>query len=221
MSILQGTVVGTSGPATQNVGGNANVPSGGHGDLMVSELHGKWYQWAKAGKLFHGSCVAAGLAIPIYTSTTLAACLWNTSSSVNLELVKFSLGYVSGTEAAGPFGYGILNAGFAPATAAPIATFTNAPTYIRPAMAGNGVAQAQWANVTCTTTAAIPVANIINSSISGTALAAATSTANPMVIEEVFDGTLIIPPGYAIMPVGLLASVTLFWQRFVWAETPV
>jgi hypothetical protein len=217
MALLQGSV---QVPGSNAIGSTPFVPSGKQGDLMVSELHGKWYQAAYAGKVFHGSSAITGIAVPLYTATTQALCLWNQSNTVNLELIKFSLGYVSGTEVAGPIAYGMLFAGTAPATAAPIATFTPAPTYVRPAMAGNGVSQAALANVTVTTTAAIPVGNIIASSISGTAYAAATSTAAPSVLEEQFDGSIIIPPGWAIFPLALLATVTLWTQRFVWAEWP-
>ncbi len=209
--------VGNSAP-----GPNVNQQGGPGGDAYVSELHGKWATAARQGRLFHGSTPAAGIAIPLYTATTQAICLWNTSTSVELELVKFSLGYVSGTTVAGPIMYALLQAGFNKGTAAPIATFTNASTYINPGRAGTGVSQAQFANATVTTSAALPVAQMIGSSISTPdALTAASTTIATMVIEENFDGSIIIPPGWAFFPVALLASVTLYQQRLVWAENPV
>jgi hypothetical protein len=118
--------------------------------------------------------------------------------------------------------YGRLNAGYAYGTGSPIATFTNAPTYIQPGRAGSGSSQAQLANVTVTTTAAIPVANFIGSSI-GTpdAFVAATTSVPLVVCEENFDGNIIIPPGWAFFPMALLASVSLYQQRIVWIENPV
>ena len=219
MSILQGTY--SPAPTSQASGSNPNILCGKEGELLASEYHGKWYNAAQQGRVFHGSSAITGLAIPLYSATTQALCLWNTSASVNLEIIKFSMGYVSGTEVAGPIMYGLLNAGTTVATGAPIATFTNAPTYIRPAMPGVGTTQAQLANVTVTTTAAIPIAQITASSISGTAFAAATATAPPFVCEENFDGTIIVPPGWAFFPLALLATVTLWTQRLVWAEHPI
>ena len=211
------------------VGGVANYPtgfqnsSGGpQGDSYVSEIHGKWATASRQGRLFHGSSAAAGIAIPLYTATTQALCLWNTSTNVDLELVKYSLGYVSGTTVAGPVMYALLNAGYAYGTGSPIATFTNAPTYMRPGRAGSGASQAQFANVTVTTTAALPVAQMIGSSISQPdAFAAASTTAPVIVVEENFDGSIIVPPGWALFPVALLASVTLYQQRLVWIENPI
>lgn len=203
-------------------GANANQQGGPHGDAYVSELHGKWATAARQGRLFHGSSAAGGIAIPLYTATTQALCLWNTSTNVELELVKYSLGYVSGTTVAGPIMYAMLQAGFSYGTAAPIATFTNAPTYIRPGRPGTGTTQAQLANVTVTTTAALPVAQMIGSSISQPdAFAAASTTAPVIVVEENFDGSIIIPPGWAFFPVALLASVSLYQQRLVWVENPL
>jgi hypothetical protein len=118
--------------------------------------------------------------------------------------------------------YGRLYAGFSAGTASPIATFTNAPTYIQPGRCGTGVSQAQLANATVTTTAAIPVANIINSSIcTPDAFAAASTTVPLVVVEENFDGNMIIPPGWAFFPLALLASVSLYQQRLVWVENPI
>ena len=203
-------------------GANVSQQGGPNGDAYVSEIHGKWATAARQGRLFHGSTPAAGLAVPLYTATTQALCLWNTSTTVELEIVKFSMTYVSGSTVAGPVMYGRLNAGYAAATAAPIATFTNAPTYIQPGRCGTGVSQAQLANATVTTTAAIPVANIINSSIcTPDAFAAASTTVPLVVVEENFDGNMIIPPGWAFFPLALLASVSLYQQRIVWIENPI
>ena len=203
-------------------GGFQNSSGGPQGDSYVSEIHGKWATAARQGRLFHGSSAAAGIAIPLYTATTQALCLWNTSTTVDLEIVKYSLAYISGTTVAGPVMYGRLNAGYTYGTGAPIATFTNAPTYIQPGRAGSGASQAQLANATVTTTAAIPVANFIGSSISTPDAFAAASTTVPLIVtEENFDGSIIIPPGWAFFPMALLASVSLYQQRLVWIENPI
>src|SRR5208337_4439680 len=124
--------------ATNYQSGQQLQGGGPQGDGYVSEIHGKWATAARQGRLFHGSSAAAGIALPLYTATTQALCLWNTSPNVDLEIVKFSLSYVSGITVAGPLMYGLLNAGFVYGTGSPIATFTTAPTYIRPGRAGTG-----------------------------------------------------------------------------------
>ncbi len=187
---------------------------------MLSELHGKWYQAAYAGKVFTASSTITGTSIPIYTSTTGSFCLWNVSSTVNLELISFRLGYVSGTFAAGPMGYALIP-GAGSTIGGAISTFTNAPTYIRSGLVGTGGSgNAALANGTVTYVAPT-IASMIPSNLSGTALASATSVAGFMTMQEDFDGQLIIPPGCAIQPVGLLASVSLFWAKFVFAEWPI
>ena len=202
--------------------GFQNSAGGPQGDSYVSEIHGKWATAARQGRLFHGSSAAAGIAIPIYTATTQALCLWNTSTNVDLEIVKYSLAYISGSTVAAPVMYGRLYAGYAYGTGSPIATFTNAPTYIQPGRAGTGSSGAQLANATVTTTAAIPVANFIGASIGTPDAFAAGSTTVPLVVcEENFDGNMILPPGWALFPMALLASVSLYQQRLVWIENPV
>jgi len=63
---------------------------------------------------------------------------------------------------------------------------------------------------------------MIGSSISQPdAFVAASTTASVIVVEENFDGSIIIPPGWAFFPVALLASVSLYQQRLVWVENPV
>jgi len=42
-----------------------------------------------------------------------------------------------------------------------------------------------------------------------------------VVVEENFDGNMIIPPGWAFFPLALLASVSLYQQRLVWVENPI
>jgi hypothetical protein len=207
-------------PGSNPVGSSPQVPAGKQGDPMFSELHGKWYQAAYAGKVFTGTSTITGTSFPIYTSTTGSFCLWNTSSTVNLELISFRLGWVSGTYTTGPLGYALIT-GAGSTIGGAISTFTNAPTYIRSGLAGTaGSGNASLANVTVTYVAPT-ISNMIPSNISGATNTLTNTGLAFMTMQEDFDGQLILPPGAAIQPVGLLASVSIFWAKFVWAEWPV
>ena len=43
--------------------------AGKSGELVVTDLHGKWYEHAVRGNVYYVSTVVAGLAIPISTTT--------------------------------------------------------------------------------------------------------------------------------------------------------
>ncbi len=216
--IIQGSVVV---PGSNAVGTTPQIPAGKQGDPMVSELHGKWYQAAYAGKVFTGTSTITGTSFPIYTSTTGSFCLWNTSSNVNLELISFRFGWVSGTYTTGPIGYALIT-GAGSTIGGAISTFTNAPLYIRSALASGaqGSGNASLANATVTYVAPT-VSQLIPSNISGATNTLTNTGMAFMTMQEDFDGQLILPPGAAIQPVGLLASVSIFWAKFVWAEWPV
>ena len=216
--ILQGSV---TPPGNNATGTTPQVPASHQGELLVSELHGKWYNACYNGKVFTGASAVTGTSFPIYTSTTGSFMLWNTSNTVNLELISFRLGWVSGTFTTGTIGYAMFSGAGSATNAAVISTFTNAPTYIRSGMIGQpGSGNASLANATVTYVAPT-VSNLIPANMSATTLTGANTGSAFMTMQEDFDGHIILPPGTAIQPVGLLASVSIFWAKFIWAEWPV
>ena len=210
-------------------GPGAQPQTGGpQGDAYVSEWHGNRAAATRAGKLFHGCGVVAGNAFPIYTTTAPLFCLWNTGPN-NVELVRFTAGYVSGTTVAGPYGYQFIPncaaAGNGATGGQYLTAFNSVPKAVIPGLIGSGAASTCLFSNAATNTItsageAIAIVNYIPGNMS-TQIIESSATAGTTVIEEVFNGDIIIPPNTFFYPVGLVASVGLFNMRLTWIETPV
>jgi len=91
-----------SGPQVYADGAVAKPTMDRTGAVRVMQAGGRWSDYARRGKLFTYSTPAAGVAVPIYSSTTQQCVLWLPSgSAVALVLKKVTFGYVSGTMVAG------------------------------------------------------------------------------------------------------------------------
>jgi len=218
MAILQGTV-GT--PGNNAAGTQPNVPATPQGDIMVSELHGRFYGAARAGKLFHGCSVVGGNAIPISSATAITFMLWNTSTTVNLELLTYRLGYVSTTDVPGGviYNYGYQGNAIGPAGAA-ITAFNNVPASIVPGMLSSSPAASQASFSNAATNTVKAVTTFIPGNMSQLTATAAT-TGNPFILQEDFEGSIIIPPGWFFFPAATAASGAVYTQRLTWAEWPI
>lgn len=143
------------GPQYTNDG---NTPASGRqakaGEAVVSQAGGKYYEDASRGIVFGASDNATGVATPTTLSTTAVASLYNPASSkVRLALQKLTLGYFSGTLAAGsyyhctmPLGTAAPSSGTAPTPfttdagnisgAAAVGVFRYGPTVAAPTSTG-------------------------------------------------------------------------------------
>lgn len=189
---------------------------------IVSELHGKYFTQAYNGNLFYVTTIAAGLAVPISSTTAPTVMLWNpTGSGKNASLVKFTAAYVSGTSVATPIGLvGTNNAGGNIATGAAITAFNQSVVgtnlFNGVYGGGNTSVMKSSANGTNTVTAGTWILTMLGES----ALVAATAM-NPYLASYDFDGTFILPPGSAIWIAGTAASGALLSQTLLWEEVPV
>ena len=191
------------------------------GSMVVSS---RYQELAQRGQVFHGLSVVGGNSFVIYSATALTFALWNKSTTHNLELIRFTAGYVSGTGVAGPFGYSFkTDAGFQAATGSPVAAFADASsTGIKNAILGLGNAtKATLSNAATTTIVAAPTTNFIPGNMSHLVTTAADATNVPFIMEDNINGSIIVPPGCLIFPSALLASVSLFTMKFTWAEVPI
>lgn len=221
MPLNQGQVIDISQTSATD-GNQYTAPLDRQSAQVVTELHGKYYQWAFRGRLFIGSTPIAGVAIPISSSTAPTPCLWNPiGSGVNAVLVRYTAAYTGGTGVVTGFGYyaltgagSVIGAANAPVSAFAATTPTNA-------MVGFGAAsKVKWSSTgTVTLTAAGTLVKAMNM---GQAVTAATNTNLPQggIVED-FDGTLIIPPGVLFYPAGTAASGDTFAQSLVWYEAPI
>lgn len=220
--------VGAPSNASATDGNIYNQLGGKAAEGIVAELHGKYYTQAYRGNLFVVSTVAAGLAVPIVSTTAPTVALWNPiGSGKNAVLIRASL---SNTLNATTVQGSVLlmaqfNAGSTVATGAVYTAFNRSAlgTNLFNCNLGGGNVSVMnaSANGTNTLTAAsvLVIANMGQMNPTTAAGAVATG-AQPALIYD-FDGTVIVPPGVTVYFAGSSASVALFTQSLLWEEVPI
>ena len=101
--ILQGTTGGLSTTPLAS-GANPNIPAGTRGELLVSEVRGKYAAATLAGMVFTAS--VSGVTVPANANNLVSVfSLYNAPSSQKLvELVSFDLAYVLATTVVDGYG---------------------------------------------------------------------------------------------------------------------
>lgn len=209
---IQGQV---SDPTVSNSDSSiGNIVTGKSLEVLIAQLHGKWYTHTYRGNIFHGKTAAAGVNIPATAGTAQVFGIWNPSGSgVNVELIAAYYGWVSTTGTPANLGYDI-NSPANPLTVTAITLGTPANALMSAGKASK---------VYFTPSAATTVASTLlgTNGMSQITTTGATTTVAPFTLSEVFEGTLIITPGTAIWCSGTVAPATKFDIRWVWAEIPV
>lgn len=229
--LIQGQV----GPQTANTslsaGTTPTVRLGQLGDVVVSELHGRFYEQAYRGNLFSGGIASlTSISNATFTTSTLSATgtpivgLWNPiTSSVNCVLLQATLAItITATTAtgAGPFTWAVSTQNSAISTG-------NLPLN-RKTLVQSGSQVRDMSGVALTGITNNPVARF-GSSLGGgqytNASFVATAVASPTILQgftENFDGSIIIPPGGFI---GLFATATPVahsaTSQLLWEEVPI
>ena len=185
-------------------------------DLIEATLRSEYEAAAKAGSIFIQSTVVAGVAIPISTTTAPIIALWNPSDSGKLAvLLRFIVGYVSGTSVAGALGLSYSTGiGSAVGTAAPFSAF-NKVTPIN-GLVGRGAASRMNSSSAATNT--MTTAGTWFYTMLGESALIATTAMNPYSAEHDFKGGLIVPPGVEVHVTGSAASGALLTQTLIWKE---
>jgi len=193
-------------------------------------LHGKYYHANEQGRVFSQSATPLGLAIPIYTATSLAGSmpLWNPiGSGVKAVLMSFATTRASGTADFGAIGLMARNGvGSVIATGSQITAFAetvpvngNLGLVNSVAGQGKGASSAVKSSNTGTVTVTAGVAAEWIRTIAGMNLEADTGTAHqtlPAVYD--FDGSIVVYPGTMVWVAATKASVALFASTLVWEE---
>ena len=219
---LQATV----GPQAQQSlapGTSGNMRLGQQNDLIVSELHGKWYETCYRGNLYSVGMTSTALSantITLTATTTPIIGIWNPlSSTVNIELIKAKcIITVAGNSAVAPGAFmwassinnGAISTGLTP---------LNRKTL---AQAGS---QAKGFNITTALTGLTNNLVIQHAAAFGTLIAAQGATATPIIsgdgLEE-FDGGVIIPPGGCFCLLNTVSTTTIsVSSMLMWNEVPV
>lgn len=183
--------------------------AGKQGDLIVSELHGRYYESTYRGNGFSISSQAVATTTVGLATTYTGLCLANPiTSTKNLVLNKCSImqSVIQSTQVeayAIAFGY----------NATTNVTLTSAVTP-QSNMIGSGAVSAARA----ATSATLPTAPLYGVFVTNTTTATADSTVGVIDLE----GSIILPPGaYAAWVTPAQASVAGLWFSFSWEEVNV
>ena len=204
-------------------GSTVNAIAGENGDMVVSQLHGKYYNANAAGKLYYASNAAAGAAFTIFSNTSFVGlALFNPAGSgKKLEIVRASMGMAANAAtAASAWGYcwqtgvGASLVG----TAAPISgstaiTATRGSGICGVAGQGDSVVTALSA---VTLSAALAWGRNANF---GTGTGAITTAWGVMLYEDL-EGTIIVPPGTLFALTSAILSGVTGVGSLIWAELP-
>ncbi|MEI6557969.1 MAG: hypothetical protein WCO00_06145 [Rhodospirillaceae bacterium] len=213
--LFQGTV-GQPSNSSLGAGSNPTVRQGQLGDLVVSELHGRYYEGSYRKSRFGGSMQAvlatatiAGLSTAITGTSVLAN---PNGSAVNLVLEKFGVGFVLAPAA--PLVYGIATGQSGTALAGTLTSLNPKSKFL-----GSGISPVGqlYASAAITLPAA-PTVDVVLGQLDTGAITTMTSATGLFDLE----GQIVIPPGgYAVFwtSAALLASAHI--ASWSWEEVPV
>lgn len=221
MPVMYGAV---GAPSTTSAADGTNLPAlqGKQGELIVNELHGKYYTQSYRGNMFWASAAASGIITTIFSNTTyVGLLLWNPQGSgKNLVPVRAAQGRILAATTVCGFGHSyLLNAGAGVGTAAPISAFT-AITATRgpcnnPGLTGQASSVALVGGGASFTTA------LAWGRSNGFAAGTETTAIVEQAFSEDFDGNVIIPPGTLMAVFAATAAQGGTWvPSIVWEEVP-
>lgn len=182
---------------------------------------------AARGNVFHGATAAAGVLIPISTTTSPTFGLWNpTGSGKNANLISIKFSFVSTTGAPGGILYNyLLNAGSQAATAAPITVFnqvTQGSAGLINGLIGGPVGIQSVMKFTNAGTNTLTTAGTIygEAGISQLTTTGATTSAPMYTAVDYFNNTTAVAPGTFWYVTGSAALLSLFNIHLTWEENP-
>jgi hypothetical protein len=224
-------VAGQVGPQVVNDGALPPFRQGKLGDLIVSELHGRFYEQTYRGSFFSiGSSLTALSAntITLVAATTPILGVWNPPTSpVNLVITQAALGFVLNTLTApvgpGPMvwasstGNSAISTGLAPFNRK---NMTNSGSQAK-GFAGATALTGLTNNLVVFETADFPQAS---GQTAGTITASTASSQFAAGFNGVqnFDGSLIVPPGGVLALLNTTSTTTYSAAgRLLWEEVAV
>lgn len=201
---------GIAGVQTVPAGQGANFRLGLDADLIVTELHPRYYEQTVRRKRFSAANQAVVTTTVGLALTYTGLCLSNApTNTVNLVLDKVSL-MQSVLQATQVEAFAIAT-GFNGTTAV---THTSAVA-VKSHLIGSGATGQGLADASAT----LPTAPFYDTFLTNTGTATADSTGS-MVID--LEGSIILPPGaFACFVTPAQASVAGMWFSFSWEEVPV
>lgn len=207
--LIQGSV---GQPSTTSIqpGTTPTLRQGQLADLIVSELHGRYYETSYRRNLFNGAVQGTGITTSagLVTGYTGLALTNPTTSTVNLAVNKVGYGVN-----APPAAVMVVSLAFNTSTTA--VTQTTAITG-RNNFLGGAAPQGLVASSVTFPTA--PINSHILGVIGTNAITAINESTNIIDLE----GSIVMPPGsYICIVTSTASAATSFWGSFQWEEIPV
>lgn len=217
---LQGVVFDPSSAATPD-GSTATVNMGRANEMIVSELHGKYFEQCYRGNIYYASTASTGVVIPIASTLTPTYSLWNPAGSNKLMVpIALLIGWTATTAALGELVWtATTNAGSGISSSAPFVAFGTG-TAVNANLGSGKVSQMRTATGGTTTLVAAPTFYRATG-MSITATTAATATGPGWVWRDDFDGTSVVPPGNAIHLMASTAILITGTITMIYEEIPV
>lgn len=208
--------------------GNQNVPDGQitkargtkEGAQVAVDLHGKYYEAALRGNVFHASTVIAGKVATVAAATLGGVFTIHNpaGSGKNLELISFTYGPTSATVVVNTVGL-MIQRNLTSTSGVP--TSTTSGTVHR--LGITGVPVASFYSVATLTNVAIPGA--VGSAVPipfypMMSMGATTDTSSHDLVHY-FDGRIILEPDSLVSVCTNVTSTTIATMAATWAEWPV
>lgn len=208
-----GPGLGGAGTQTQL---RASIP---HGDLVVAEGKGRYYESVRRGSVFSlylnatSSTIAAGNIEAATAAASTQFAIWNpVSSGINISLLKFGIGVISGTPPGGAVTHSITTT--VPTVASASAQQPPICNNLSAAVCGAGY-MASAAGTTLTGGGALKTLRVAQFATTGTAQASVAMTNS---IEDI-GGDILLPPGTMWVPTHRTAGTTaLHNYSITWEE---
>ncbi len=200
----------TVGPQNGADGALVNVRGSKDGSTVLSSHKGKYNELARRGGLFIGSTAAAGVQLPIFSSTTQQFVLNNPAGSGKIAVLqKAWVGYVSGTHVAGHLCYAnqtVLDKAVA-----------GTDGLIQNARLGNAAAPS-GSLMEILVAVTVTALTYLRAFGLNTAVGAAATAMTPWQATDDLDGSIVVPPGSCIAiaankAAAQTAAVSLMWNE--------
>jgi hypothetical protein len=195
-------------PSNTSVADSTSAPwlQGKAGEGINAELHGRSYTSAYRGRTFIGTTAAAGVVLPVNTTTASTCLLYNPAGSgVIAEMLHTDIGLLASTTVIGTIFFGI-------SLIAP--TANTAITTVTPGLVG-GSAVAQLKYYSASTIVAANTTQFL-------ACFQITTTATiPISTHYDWDGKLILQPGSSLIGYSVPVQTAAINVSHTWAEYPV
>lgn len=201
--------IGSVGPGTYQDGGTPAVRLGRSGEIVVDELHGRYYESVYRGNVYSGGNVGGVVTTVGVATTYTGLCLSNPpGSGANLVVLKVGLAFIVAWPAASLVGIMTGFSGTAVTQTTPITPARN--------LVGGGAGIGLLAS-----SVTLPVAPTVRQMLLGGLTGAITvQTAAPAMFD--LEGSIVLPPGgFAAVFTSTISGAAGMGASFTWEEVAI